>query len=267
MSLKAESIVKKDTNPIQTDLQIMELIEYADFYEFSSLGEAIDYCSKCHFCGKKCQIDIHTHSHTYCKSHCQDMSEDFNYCCFRGKSCKICNNYSICVSKLLCEGYKIEQCEKFFSQEKELTLTYRIKSVDSETIETKMWSKTISTGKNVIILHSIKYKSYTFIAELTNDEKKQILQNKHINTNYYDICVKELGEQLDSHIEIYNTHLYSQIELDEINCPDESDPNQEQLILETRGWKQKLDAYYEILNGFSLELLLTKKFSEVVKSY
>jgi hypothetical protein len=60
--------------------------------------------------------------------------------------------------------------------------------------------------------------------------------------------------------------LYSQTELDEINCPDESDPNQEQLILETRGWKQKLDAYYEILNGFSLELLLTKKFSEIVKS-
>ena len=248
------------------DSQIIELIEYSEFYELSSLKEAIDYCSQCHFCGRKCQIDIHKRSHTYCNSRCQDMSEDFNYCCFRGESCKICNNYDACVNKLLCAGYKIEQCEKFFSQKKELTLTYIIKSVDSETIETTIWSKTISTGKNVTILHSVKYKSRTFIAELTNDEKKQILQNKYINSNYYDICVKELGKQLDSHIEIYNTHLYSQTELDEINCPDESDPNQEQQILETRGWKQKLDAYYEILNGCSLELLLTKKFSEVVKS-
>ena len=38
----------------------------------------------------------------------------------------------------------------------------------------------------------------------------------------------------------------------------------EHSILETNGWKQKLDTYYEIFDGCSLEPV--RKYSEVVKS-
>ena len=157
-------------NTKYTESQITELRQYAEFYDLSSIQEAIDYCTKCHFCGRKCEISIHTHSHHYCKKRCADMSEDFNYCCFRGESCKICNNYAICMSNLLCLGYTVEESEKSLSSEKEFTLTYKLGPKiansqadgagetgplvsetgpleESTAFKTETWSKTISTGK------------------------------------------------------------------------------------------------------------------------
>jgi hypothetical protein len=236
-----------------TESQITELRQYAEFYDLSSINEAINYCTKCHFCGKKCDMSIHTHSHTYCRMHCADMSEDFNYCCFRGESCKICSNYSICKGKLISAGYPINQCDKFLSSQKEFT--YKLKSNNSAvTVETKILSKTISTGKAATISHIVKYKSSTFIAQLNDNDKEDIVEDDCINSNVYNISIKDLGEVLMSCIKINNEDLYSKEEIEEI----------EHSIVETNGWKQELDTYYEIFDGCSLEP--TRKYSEVVKS-
>jgi hypothetical protein len=179
------------------------------------------------------------------------MSEDFNYCCFRGESCKICSNYSICKGKLISAGYSIDQCDKFLSSQKEFT--YKLKS-NNYSIETKILSKTISTGKLATISHIVKYKSSTFIAQLNYDDKENIVEDDYINSNVYNISIKDLGEVLMSYTEIHNKDLYSKDEIEEI----------EHSIVETNGWKQELDTYYEIFDGCSLEP--TRKYSEVVKS-
>ncbi len=233
-----------------TDSQITELRQYAEFYDLLSINEAINYCNKCHFCGKKCDISIHTHTHTYCGMHCANMSEDFNYCCFRGESCKICSNYSISKGKLISAGYPIDQCDKMLSSQKEFT--YKLKSDSSNTFETKILSKTISTGKTVTISHIVKYKSSTFIAQLNNNDKEFIVEDDYMNSNVYNIFIKDLGEVLTSYTEIHNKDLYSKEEIEEIEC----------IIVESHGWK--LDTYYKIFNGCSLEP--TQKYSEVVKS-
>ena len=231
-----------------TESQITELRQYAEFYDLSSINEAINYCTKCHFCGKNCEMSIHTHCHNYCGMHCADMSEDFNYCCFRGESCKICSNYSICKGKLISDGYPIDQCDKFLYSQKEFT--YKLKSNNSSvTVETKILSKTISTGKTATISHIVKYKSSTFIAQLN---KEFIVEDDYINSNVYNISIKDLGEVLTSYTEIHNKDLYSKEEIEEIEC----------IIVETNGWKQ--DTYYEIFDGCSLEPI--RKYSEVDKS-
>ena len=236
-----------------TESQITELRQYAEFYDLSSINEAINYCTKCHFCGKNCDMSIHIHTHTYCRMHCADMSEDFNYCCFRGESCKICSNYSISKGKLISAGYSIEQCDKMLSSQKEFT--YNLKSDSSSvTVETKILSKTISTGKTSTISHIVKYKSSTFIAQLNNDDKELIVEDDYINSNVYNISIKDLGEVLTSYTEIHNKDLYSKEEIEEI----------ENSIAEMNGWKQELYTYYEIFDGCSLEP--TRKYSEVVKS-
>ena len=194
-----------------TESQITELRQYAEFYQLSSLNEAIDYCTKCHFCGKKTNIEIHTHCHNYCGINCADMSKDFNYCCFKGESCKIC----ICKSKLLMSRYTIEQKE--------------FKRDDSPiTFETKIWSKTISTGKTATISHIVKYKSSTFIVEHDDDQ--------------YKISIKHLGEVLNSYTEIHNKSLYTQEELNEI----------ERIIETPHGW---IETYYEIYDPLSIDKL------------
>ena len=236
-----------------TDSQITELRQYAEFYDLSSINEAINYCTKCHFCGSKCDMSIHIHSHTYCRARCADMSEDFNYCCFRGESCKICSNYIISKGKLICAGYPIDKCDKLLYLQKEFT--YKLKSNNSAvTFETKILSKTISTGKTATISHIVKYKSSTFIAQLNNNDKEDIVKDDYINSNFYNIFIKDLGEVLTSYTEIHNKDLYSKDEIEEI----------EHSIVETNGWKQELDTYYEIFDGCSLEP--TRKYSEVVKS-
>ena len=185
-----------------TESQITELRQYAEFYNLLSINEAIDYCTKCHFCGKNCDMSIHTHTHTYCGMHCADMSKDLNYCCYKGESCKIC----ICKSKLLRCGYPIEQKE--------------FKSNNSYiTVETKIWSKTISTGKTATISHIVKYESSTFIVEHDDDE--------------YKISIKDLGNVLTSYTKIYNKGLYTQKELKEIK----------RIIERQHGW---IETYYEI---------------------
>ena len=236
-----------------TESQITKLRQYAEFYDLSSINKAINYCTKCHFCGKKCNMSIHIHSHNYCKKRCADLSEDFNYCCFRGESCKICSNYSICKGKLISAGYTIDQCNKRLSSEKEFT--YKLKSNNSGvTFETKILSKTISTGKPATISHIVKYKSSTFIAQLNYYDKENIVEDDYINSNVYNISIKDLGEVLMSYTEIHNKDLYSKEEIEEI----------EYSILETNDWKQELDTYYEIFDGCSLEPV--RKYSEVVKS-
>jgi hypothetical protein len=193
-----------------TESQITELRQYAEFYQLSSLNEAIDYCTKCHFCGKKTNIEIHTHCHNYCGINCANMSKDFNYCCFTGESCKICT----CKSK---SQYTIDQCNK----QKEF------KRDDSPiTFETKIWSKTISTGKTATISHIVKYKSSTFIVEHDDDE--------------YKIFIKHLGEVLNSYTEIHNKSLYTQEELNEI----------ERIIETPHGW---IETYYEIYDPLSID--------------
>jgi hypothetical protein len=228
-----------------TETQITELRQYAEFYNLLSLNEAIDYCTKCHFCGKKCDISIHTHSHTYCKKYCAD---NFNYCCFRGELCKICSNYSISKGKIISAGYPIEQCDK-------MLLPTQLKSNNSSvTFETKILSKTISSGKTATISHIVKYKSSIFIAQLNNDDKEDIVEDDYMNSNVYNIFIKDLGKVLTSYTEIHNKDLYSKEEIEEIEC----------IIVESHGWKQELDTYYEIFDGCSLEP--TQKYSEVVKS-
>lgn len=227
-----------------TDSQIIDLRQYAEFYDLSSINEAINYCTKCHFCGKKCDMSIHTHSHTYCGMHCTAMSEDFNYCCFRGESCKICSNYSICKGKLISAGYPIDQCDKFLSSQKEFI--YKLKSNNSDlTFETKILSKTISTGKTATISHIVKYKSSTFIAQLNNDDKELIVEDDY--SNVYNIFIKDLGEVIMSYIKYNNEDLYSKDEIEEITHS----------IVETKdGWKQEFETYYEIFNGCSFEPIL-----------
>lgn len=68
-------------------------LEYAKKHDLT-IYEAMDYLSVCHFCGRDT-----IYAHYYCKARCQDLAEDFNYECFRGKDCKVCNNYAICCAK------------------------------------------------------------------------------------------------------------------------------------------------------------------------
>jgi hypothetical protein len=133
--------------------------------------------------------------------------------------------------------------------------TYNLKSDSSSvTVETKILSKTISTGKTATISHIVKYKSSTFIAQFNYNDKQSIVGNNYINSNLYNISIKDLGEVLMSYTEIHNKDLYSKEEIEEI----------EHSIVETNGWKQELDTYYEIFDGCSLEPV--RKYSEVVKS-
>ncbi len=68
-------------------------LNYAKEHDLT-IYEAMEYLSVCHFCGRDT-----TYAHYYCKARCQDLAEDFNYECFRGKDCKVCNNYAICCGK------------------------------------------------------------------------------------------------------------------------------------------------------------------------
>ena len=205
-----------------TESQITELRQYAEFYNLLSINEAIDYCTKCHFCGKKTNIEIYTHCHNYCGINCANMSKDLNYCCYKGESCKIC----ICKGKPIRAGYPIEQCNK----------QNEFKSDSSFiTFETKIWSKTISTGKTATISHIVKYESSTFIVEHHDNE--------------YKISIKDLGKVLSSYTKIYNKGLYTQKELKEIK----------RIIERPHGW---IETYYEIYD----ELEPTRKYSEIVKS-
>ena len=68
-------------------------LKYAKKHDLT-IYEAMDYLSACHYCGRDMPYGI-----KYCKLRCQDLAEDFNYACFRGKECKVCNNYAICCSK------------------------------------------------------------------------------------------------------------------------------------------------------------------------
>lgn len=268
-------------NTKYTESQITELRQYAEFYDLSSINEAIDYCTKCHFCGRKCEISIHTHSHQYCKMRCADMSEDFNYCCFRGESCKICNNYAICMSKLLCLGYTVEESEKTLSKTKEFTLTYKLGPKiansqadgagetgplvsetgpleESTALKTETWSKTISTGKIATVSLVVKYNDFSFIAELSNNDKEMILDDNYISSNHYDITVEDLGKQISSYTEILNKSSYSQEEIEEIE--------KYMTNLELHKWNPGFYTKYEIFNGCLLKPIITKKYSEVVAS-
>ena len=69
-------------------------IKYAKEHDLT-LFEAMDYLSACHYCGRDTP-----YAYGYCKSRCQDLAEDFNYECYRGKDCKVCNNYAICCAKI-----------------------------------------------------------------------------------------------------------------------------------------------------------------------
>ena len=68
-------------------------LNYAKEHDLT-IYEAMEYLSVCHFCGR----DM-LYCGEYCKSRCQDLAEDFNYPCFRGKDCKVCYNYAICCVK------------------------------------------------------------------------------------------------------------------------------------------------------------------------
>lgn len=68
-------------------------LKYAKEHDLT-MYEAMDYLSVCHYCGRDTP-----YAYGYCKSRCQDLAEDFNYECFRGKDCKVCNNYAICCAK------------------------------------------------------------------------------------------------------------------------------------------------------------------------
>ena len=261
-------------NTKYTESQITELRQYAEFYDLSSIQEAIDYCTKCHFCGRKCEISIHTHSHQYCKMRCADLSEDFNYCCFRGESCKICNNYAICMSKLLCSGYTVEESNKSLSKGKEFTLAYKLGPKitnsqadgageigpleESTALKTETWSKTISTGKIATVSLVVKYNVFSFIAELSNNDKEIVLVDNYISSNYYNITVEYLGEQISSCTELLDKSSYSQEEIEEIE--------KYMTNLELHKWNPVFYAKYEILNGCSLKPIITKKYSEVVAS-
>ena len=260
-------------NTKYTESQITELRQYAEFYDLSSIQEAIDYCTKCHFCGRKCEISIHTHSHHYCKKRCADMSEDFNYCCFRGESCKICNNYAICMSNLLCLGYTVEESEKSLSSEKEFTLTYKLGPKiansqadgagetgplvsetgpleESTAFKTETWSKTISTGKIATVSLVVKYNAFSFIVELSHNDKEMILDDNYISSNYYNITVEDLGKQISSYTEILNKSSYSQEEIEEIE--------KYMTNLELHEWNPGFYTKYEIFNGCSLHLCTFK---------
>ena len=73
---------------------IATTIEYAKERNLT-INEAMNYLASCHFCGNNTR-----YGSEYCKPRCQDLAEDFNYECFRGKDCKVCNNYAICCAKL-----------------------------------------------------------------------------------------------------------------------------------------------------------------------
>ncbi len=68
-------------------------LKYAKKHDLT-MYEAMDYLSVCHYCGRDTP-----YAYGYCKSRCQDLAEEFNYECYRGKDCKVCNNYAICCAK------------------------------------------------------------------------------------------------------------------------------------------------------------------------
>ena len=69
-------------------------IEYAKEHDLT-MNEAMNYLSACHYCGRDTP-----YGYGYCRARCQDLAEDFNHECYRGKDCKVCNNYTICCAKI-----------------------------------------------------------------------------------------------------------------------------------------------------------------------
>ena len=76
-----------------TTEEVNMTIEYAKEHDLTMI-EAMDYLSACHYCGRDTPYGF-----KYCKAICKDLAEDLNHECYRGKDCKICNNYAICCAK------------------------------------------------------------------------------------------------------------------------------------------------------------------------
>jgi hypothetical protein len=178
------------------------------------------------------------------------------------------------MSKLLCLGYTVEESNKSLSKGKEFTLAYKLGPKiansqansageigpleESTALKTETWSKTISTGKIATVSFVVKYNVFSFIAELSNDDKEMILDDNYISSNLYDITVEDLGEQISSCTKILDKSSYSQEEIEEIE--------KYMTNLELHKWNPGFYTKYEILNGCSLKPIITKKYSEVVAS-
>ena len=83
----------------------------------TTLEEAQKYESHCHNCGNDICI-----GHKYCGKGCFKFVEDFNYNCFWGKSCKMCNThkeYIVMTRKFEITGktYWIDNDKNVYNQE------------------------------------------------------------------------------------------------------------------------------------------------------
>lgn len=74
---------------VKTILEDAKMIcDYAKDHKIS-ITDAVEYLNSCHHCGN---TDI-PFGDEYCNERCQDYSIVFNYVCFRGAECKVCDTY------------------------------------------------------------------------------------------------------------------------------------------------------------------------------
>ena len=115
------------------------------------------------------------------------------------------------------------------SKEYKINAIYKKSSYEEEN-----WTKTISTGKNVIVLITTFFRSGTFIIYLTDKEKEEILKKNKIILNDYNASLEDLFDGCDRYVEIENQDQYTEDEIEEIN--DEVDDEVDDEDLENNGW-------------------------------
>lgn len=127
------------------------------------------------------------------------------------------------------------------------SLTYRI---TGSLLQIEHWQKTLSSGKSVKVLQYLRFDNSLFTAELTSDEKDQLLQQDKIDLNELS-CLTFEEAWLGGHdsTEIEGKEGLSEKELEEIT----ELAGEFGEMLDENDWCL-CDTFYEMTDGCELEL-------------
>ena len=126
-------------------------------------------------------------------------------------------------------------------------LTYRI---TGPLLQIEHWHNKLSTGKSVTVLQYLRFQSSLFTAELTNDEKEQLLKQDKIDLNELSsLTFEESWHGGYDSTEIEGKEGFSEEEIEEImelagECGE---------MLEENEW-DLCDTFFELTDGCELEL-------------
>jgi hypothetical protein len=133
------------------------------------------------------------------------------------------------------------------------------------TYQTEKWKHTLISGKDVILLVTTYFFGGSFIVELTDHKKDDILQKKNILlSDYPGLFVENLDDSCDIFEEVENNDNYTEDEKKEINrliyCSEDNvdtfDENDQydvdENVLRENGWVLS-DTIYGIDSGCILE--------------